>query len=264
MNRFNLAEMSWEEVEQLVETAHPVVLLPAGSVEQHGRHLPLGTDTYTALDVAREAGRRAEGVVVAPPVWYGMSAHHMQLAGTVTVRPEVLTELFYDVIESLAAHGFNRFVLVNGHRVANLPWMQLVCGRVHQQLAGCRAALFDLAYMSQNAAGALDFEHLGHADEIETSHMLAAHPQLCRMQRAVDNPHRSTRFEDPDPRRQGDRLVYFPGPADETETRLRQSGGVRGTPTRADEKRGQRYRSHLIQRLLQVIGQMRKKGDDDS
>lgn len=77
-----------------------VAIVPIGSVEQHSYHLPLGTDTYVAMTIAEEAAEKT-GAVLTPPVWFGWSPHHMVLPGTVTIRPEVLSELTYDIIESL-------------------------------------------------------------------------------------------------------------------------------------------------------------------
>lgn len=93
-----------------------------------------------------EAASGKTGAVVAPPLWFGWSPHHMVLPGTITVRPEILAELVYDVMESLAKHGCRKFVLINGHRLVNIPWMQIACERA-RRLLGVQVALFDLAYM---------------------------------------------------------------------------------------------------------------------
>ena len=88
------------------------------SCEQHGAHLPLGTDTITALEVARRAAEKAE-VPYAPPLWAGYSPQHMREpesgVGTITLRPDTFTELLYDIARSLIHHGWNKLVFVNGH-----------------------------------------------------------------------------------------------------------------------------------------------------
>lgn len=251
MKGFRLTEMTWEDVEEVVSGGDPVVLLPVGSTEQHGRHLPLGTDSFVAIDLAERAAASVR-VVVAPPLWYGMSSHHMMLPGTVTVRPEILLEFVYDAVRSLALGGFSRFVLVNGHRIANLPWMQLVCERVQREMPRCRIEIFDPAYMSTDVAGELGFGPVGHAEEIETSHLLASSPDLVDMEKAEDHPEEETHLYHVDPREPGDSLVYVPRPMDSP----RLTGGVKGSPTKADPEKGEIYRDHLTRRLVDVIERM--------
>ncbi len=253
---FRLSEMTWEDVEHVLKVSNPVIILPVGSTEQHGRHLPLGTDSFAAVDLAEAAGKKIERAITAPPVFYGMSSHHMALPGTISIRPEVLVEFTYDVVASLAEHGFNRFILLNGHRVANLPWMQLVCERIHRKLNGCRAVLFDPAYMSREVVDQLNLGVIGHGEEIETSHMLTVLPALCRMDRVEDHPAPETPLFSVDPRCTNDSLVYIPTPPGEAAKTVGKTGGVTGRPSRADARKGSIYRKHLLGRLAEVIEQM--------
>lgn len=153
-----LQHMTWEEFDSR-KAGTGVVIIPVGSVEQHGPHLPLGTDSMVAMTLAEDAAQRS-GALVAPPVWYGWSPHHMVLPGTITVRPEVLIELLYDITESLCQHGIQRFIYLNGHRVANIPWMQIAAERCQRNL-GARVSIFDPAYMSREIADTLGFGVLG-------------------------------------------------------------------------------------------------------
>src|SRR6266571_6603151 len=95
-----------------------IVLIPMGSLEQHGPHLPLGTDTITALEVAKRAAELAD-VPYAPPLWTGYSPQHLREpqtgTGTITVRAQTLNELLYDIARSLIHHGWNKLIFVNGH-----------------------------------------------------------------------------------------------------------------------------------------------------
>ena len=94
------------------------MLVPIGSCEQHGAHLPLGTDTITALEVARRAAEQAD-VPYTAPLWIGYSPQHMRepesSVGTVTLRASTFNELLYDILRSLIHHGWNKLILVNGH-----------------------------------------------------------------------------------------------------------------------------------------------------
>src|SRR5881398_2288794 len=96
-------ELTWEEVRQYLDS-DDICIVPIGSTEQHGPAGAAGTDTYVAMGLAEDAAKRA-GTLVAPPVWYGESTHHM-VWPTLSVRAETLLELVKDVCRSLAHHGF--------------------------------------------------------------------------------------------------------------------------------------------------------------
>lgn len=142
---------------------------------------PLEMTPIFTIALSEDETKRT-GVPVAPPLWFGWSSHHLAYPGSVSIRPEVLVELMYDVISSLSRHDFSRFIVINGHRVAKIPWLQLMAEKAQREL-GVRVVVFDPAYMSREIADELGFGPLGHADEIETSHMLYRHPELVRMER---------------------------------------------------------------------------------
>src|SRR5438105_4432866 len=108
-----LAAATWVEVENYLKTS-TVLLLPTGSTEQHGPTGLLGTDHLTADAIAREVGKKL-GVLVAPPVCYGMASHHMDFPGSVTLRPSVYQAMMCELFRSFYRHGFTKFHLVNGH-----------------------------------------------------------------------------------------------------------------------------------------------------
>src|SRR4029079_17697455 len=112
--------MRWEDLTSPeidgLDRGATLVLLPVGAVEQHGQHLPVGTDSVLAHEVALAAADRLVGrVVVLPPLWYGLSAHHMRFTGTVTLTAETMMAMVSDIVASLVAHGFRRIAIVNGH-----------------------------------------------------------------------------------------------------------------------------------------------------
>ena len=110
--------MRWEELTSqdvaALDRERTVVTLPLGSVEQHGNHLPLGTDTMLAHAVSLAAAARVGDAFVLPPPWFGFSAHHMRFAGSVTLRAEMIA-VAEDIIGSLVHHVFRRILIVNGH-----------------------------------------------------------------------------------------------------------------------------------------------------
>ena len=155
-----LETKSWEEAQIAIEESKGVAIVPIGSVEQHSTHLPLGTDSYVAITLAEDAGEKTKAVVV-PPVWYGWSPHHMVRPGTITIRPETLIDLTYDIIASLAQHGLKKIILINGHRIVNVVWMQLCAERAQREL-GVTIKIFDPAYMSKDIVGELELGPVGH------------------------------------------------------------------------------------------------------
>ena len=251
-----LQDCSWQELAERRQTAGNVVIIPVGSTEQHGNHLPLGTDTMVAMMLAEDAAQQTD-TVVAPPLWFGWSPHHMVLPGTITVRPEILIEVLYDVINSLQAHGFTKFIVINGHRIVNIPWMQLAAERAQRQL-GVKVVLFDPAYMSKEIIGKLDYGPVGHSEEIETSEMLYKHPELVHMEKAVDNPAPRHELYSVDPSFAGDTLCYVPGTLKDMQRSADLAGGATGAPSKATVQKGKEYHEHLVGNLVNVIRQLQQ------
>ena len=108
-----LALQSWPDVDRYLQTCKGVII-PLGSTEQHGPTGAIGTDALTAEAVALELGRRS-GVLVAPVQSFGMAEHHLGFAGTMSLQPATLLAVVHDLVLSLAAHGFERILVVNGH-----------------------------------------------------------------------------------------------------------------------------------------------------
>jgi creatinine amidohydrolase len=252
-----LQNLSWEEVGAKLKAGEDVVIIPVGSTEQHGRHLPLGTDTMVATFIAEDAAVAA-GCLVAPPVWFGWSPHHMVLPGTITIRPEVLIELLYDVIDSLQQHGFRKFVVINGHRIVNIPWMQIAAERA-QRLLGVKVALFDPAYMSKEIVSRLNFGTVGHAEEIETSHMMHKEPELVRLEMADNNPVYKTPLYSVDPSYAGDTLCYVPSTREHIRIQAEKAGGTGGEPSKSSAEKGKLYHKHLVENLVKVISSLQGK-----
>lgn len=250
MNTIWLQELKWPQVRDYLSRKQ-VILLPVGSTEQHGPHAPLGTDTMIATSLAGDAARRSE-VLCAPPLAFGWSPHHLALPGTISIRPTVLQSLLFDVIASLAQHGFKQFIVVNGHRITNVPWLQLAAQQAQSEL-DVSVSIFDPAYMQKEIAGELGFGPLGHADELETSQMMHLHPALIDLSQAIDSKKHDRPLYQVDPRFAEDTLCYVPSTLQQMQAIAAETGGATGKPTRSNVEAGQRLHEHLVNRLLQVI-----------
>jgi len=178
-----LPHLTWPELAATLERTD-VAIMPIGSVEQHGPALPLGTDTLLAERVAREAARRADAICV-PSTWVGLSAHHMGFAGSLTLSDDVFIRYVLEVANSLAAHGFRKIVLYNGHG-GNEAAMAYLADRITKTTTAA-ASLFGIAELRkiylEGTAHLLDI----HAGINETSGMLAGYPELV-VEEALERP----------------------------------------------------------------------------
>ena len=247
---YRLQENSWKELAEKCK-ACDVAIIPVGSVEQHGYHLPLGTDSYVAKFLGEEAAEKT-GAIVTPTLWFGWCPHHMALPGSVSIRAEVLIEYLYDVIQSLATHGYRKFVVINGHRIVNIPWMQIAAQRAQEKLK-VKVKIFDPAYMSKDLVASLGFGAVGHSEEIETSHMMHLLPELVHLEKAADNPVADQELYSVDPAFIHDTLCYVPATLEHTRHNGEVSGGTTGEPSKSDAEKGKIYHEHLMNNLVKVI-----------
>lgn len=176
-----LQNRSWPEIRAYLDDhPSPTAVVPIGSTEQHGPHLPLGVDGYQARDIAERIAEEA-GVLAAPPIWYGDANHHLGFPGTISLSTDTVVSVLGDVYDSLAHHGFENVVTVNGHRVANLPAIQTAAKRANEEHEDVCFATVDPLRIGAEAHRELrdgDPEDGMHGGEFETSFMLYHHPDL--------------------------------------------------------------------------------------
>jgi creatinine amidohydrolase len=180
-------ELTAEEL-RAKAAADTIVVLPVGSVEQHGPHLPVGVDTILTGAVCKAAAERVGdgSVVVAPTLWCGMAEHHMPFGGTFTFDIPTYRAVLLAFLKSIERHGFRRVLIVNGHG-GNTNALQAFLPDFSREtdLAIMACTYFDMA--EDAITSSLDDQtRMMHACEVETSMMMAVAPDLVRTARLPD------------------------------------------------------------------------------
>ncbi len=179
MEAYILPKMTWPEIKEALQTAN-IALIPIGAQEQHGHHLAEGCDSYRAeAFCALLAKRSFPKVVVAPTINYGVSPHHMDFPGTITLRPETLIAVLEDIVHSLERHGIKKFLFVNAH-----GGNSTTIGVAAENLA--RKYDVEIAHTKFVDAAKnviqeeIESTHFGHACEREISECLYMVPEIVR------------------------------------------------------------------------------------
>ena len=181
-------ELTWPEINEAVE-ARKVVLIPVGSTEQHGPHLPLDTDNFLARAVCLQAAARARReLLVMPTIPYGYNEHALDFPGTIHVGHETFMRYFLDVVKSVAYAGFDRIVIVDGHG-SNEHLCEFVARRATVETDALVASTLwvNLAIEDFERIRESGFGGAVHACELETSAYLYLEPERVQMDKAQDH-----------------------------------------------------------------------------
>ena len=179
-----LAEMTWPDVAAL-DRDTPVVF-PLAALEQHGRHLPVFTDSMLMGEIARRAELELrDEVLFAPLQWLGNSHHHLDFPGTMSAEPRVYLDLLGGMMENFLTHGFRRLYVLTGHGGNDVPGKQAVFElrqrhRDRADLLLLFATYWNLAPDAVNSHSGLSQRVMGHACEWETSMILRLAPHLVK------------------------------------------------------------------------------------
>jgi len=182
-NEYRYNRLTWPELDAAIAN-QPVVILPTGSTEQHGRHLPLDVDVFLAESVCLEVGKRAsDRVLVLPPISYGLNKHHIDFPGTIHIEPDVFIDFCVNITKSVAYHGFKKMLVVNGHG-SNAPLIDLVARRTILETNALCAAVTYIGLALEAFSTVQDTPVVAHADEFETSLYLHLAPERVQMDKA--------------------------------------------------------------------------------
>ncbi len=243
-----LGELSWPQARDRFEEVD-VALLPVGAIEQHGPHLPLDIDAYDADLLARRVAAACSDPqpLVLPLIPYGVSYHHDDFSGTLSVNPETLARLVHEIGLDVAGHGIKKLVIVNGHG-GNVPALQLAAQMINRD-----AHIFTCVDSGETSDvdvdAVVDSVNDVHAGEIETSTALVTRPELVDMDAAPATiPRLSSRYLDFSSKRSvawyGRTIRFSPT-------------GVMGDATRATAEKGEAIWDLMTRRLVELIEEIK-------
>jgi creatinine amidohydrolase len=251
MQKINLFEMTRPEVEQAVAAGFDTVIVTLGSTEQHGLHLPLGTDSILGEALGDRVARALGNALLAPGLTIGCSEHHMDFAGSLTLKKETFIEVVADVCRSLAHHGFGHIALLPTHGGNFAPLAKAV-KVIRTELSGVNIIAYTdlMGFMNEifrvgKIREVTPEQAGGHSGEFETSLMLTVRPDLVAMDEAQ-------------PGYVGDQLsiaaVVF-----EKGFRAATENGVLGDPSNASAANGEVYLAALTDLLVVFIKEHKPK-----
>jgi len=182
MQRVFIHEMTWTEIEELLPKVK-IGLIPTGSTEQHGPHLPLQTDMSNCLYICEKAAMQVfPTTLITPAVAVGISIEHMRFAGSLTLTPETFINVIYEIAVSLKQHGIEKIAIVNGHGT-NIDAIKVAARKIYRDLNPAVVALSYWDLLPEEVAKkTLQTYPIapGHACEFETSLSYVTQPELMR------------------------------------------------------------------------------------
>ena len=230
-----------------------IVLLPTSATEQHGAHLPVGTDAIilsTLVDkMVNECEFEEGNLIFAPQLNVGKSNEHMGFAGTITFGTQTYYSLLHDIAAAISASGFKKLVLFNSHG-GNTDMLNMISRDLRIDL-GLDVFVFDWWFTPFWNDGLKDLQQSGkygvfHACELETSLMLAARPETVHMELAGD--------EEPADCFKGEKYVTVFGPINAGwKTKDVTNSGVIGAPTFATAEKGHKLFDYACKKLLDIL-----------
>jgi creatinine amidohydrolase len=233
----NWFQMTWEEIGRLPAQGMDAAMLPIGATEQHGPQLGCGMDADIAHKLCRAVAKET-GVALLPTMAYGCSIGHSQRwPGTIALQPKTVIDVVKQIGDWVYASGFRRFFIINTH-VTNFAPLRCALEMLRAEHDGFMVAVINSAFISQRVRE----QHFHdaddwHANDAETSLMMAVSPEMVREDRIVDS-------DDPD--RTED--CVFSHPVNRTS-----SNGVTGQPSLASKEKGEQLFAWMVEDLSALV-----------
>lgn len=211
------------------------VIVPYGTVEEHGSHLPLSTDTRVMTEVAKAAAEQVE-VFVAPPIHYGVCTSTGKHPGTIGITPETLRAITLDIVRDGYSKGLRRFILISGHAGGlHTGAMREAGERLIEELNGVQIgalSIYDLVW--DEISEIAETRNDSHAGEMETSLILHLAEKLVKGRAKEEYP------KLPKPFITRDKVKCWPG-------------GVWGNPNAASEEKGERFFTIMVEKVVELV-----------
>ncbi len=216
------------------------VIIPCGSVEEHGMHLPLGTDTMHAVEIARRTAK-IRPVFVAAPLWYGLCRSTSEHPGTLTIKGTTLRALLLDIIESLYVQGVVNQIVISGHAGGtHMSFLVDAAEEAIYRLPNLKCAVLSIIDLVKEAASTVvETPGDSHAGEVETSVIQAINPDMVRGTSPEEFP-------------------VFPKFLITRKKRLYWPGGVWGNPRKASPRKGESILDLEAKKLAEIIEELEK------
>lgn len=253
-NGYLLGELTWPEAEKRFKEVD-VALLPVGAIEQHGPHLPLDTDSFDADYLARQVAATCSDPkpLVLPLISYGVSYHHDDFSGTISITNETLSRMVYEIGMGAARNGIKKLLIINAHG-GNDPTLNFAAQMINRD-----ARIFvgvDSGETSDvDIYSMIDTPNDVHAGEIETSTTLAVRPHLVQMDKAKKQvPKFSIRYLNFTSQRGISWYAY---------TNRISSNGVLGDPTKANAEKGEKMWNAMIEHLVILVEELKSMSLDE-
>ncbi len=251
---FHWEKLTWPEIEERLKYVDTAIL-PCGAIEQHGPHLPVDIDYFDAVYLANRVAEACSDPkpFVLPPIPFGVSYHHEDFKGTLSVTNDGLSRFVYDIGMSLAQNGIKKLIILNGHG-DNAPTLSYAAQMINRD-----AHIFVCVETGETSDTDI-YNLIGthndiHAGEIETSTTLAIRPEVVQMDKAVKE---TLKFE-------SDYLDYTSdrGVSWYVRTRKISESGVMGDATAATAEKGKQMWDLMVDHLVRFIEVIKRSKLDE-
>jgi creatinine amidohydrolase/Fe(II)-dependent formamide hydrolase-like protein len=242
-------QLSWPEAEAYLKTVD-VALLPVGAIEQHGPHLPLDTDAFDANYLAQQVAAACSDPkpVVLPLIPYGVSYHHDDFKGTISINNDTMSQLIYEIGMSAARNGIKKLLIINGHG-GNSPSLNFAAQMINRD-SRIFVAVDSGETSDVDIYRIVETPNDVHAGEFETSTALAVRPDLVKMDKAEKSvPKFSSRYLNFTSKRGISWYAY---------TKRLSATGVMGDPTKATAEKGEKMWQIMIAHLVSLVEDLKR------
>jgi creatinine amidohydrolase len=244
-NQNILSEITAKQLSETIVLENAVAVLVLGACENHGDHMPFGSDSIMPYELAKRLAARCDRLLVLPPVPYGVSSHHKDFQMTISLEPETAVAVIRDILQSIILNKIYKILIINGHD-GNIGPIEIASRAIKERNP---LAVISCLESWWTVVGKLDsdlfevWQGLGHGGEAETSAMLAVRPELVDMAVAP---------EQVVPRLPDNVRIYW-NFSELTKT------GATGAPMKATVEKGKKIIEMLENLLLAFIDDMDKQ-----